>query len=119
MADSNLYNEKFGAFLRRKRLEHGYTQQQLADKLGKHKTTIHRYECGEMLPDDSMNELIREILDIDLLEYYSAREGWAGNRSRLTEELTRIKEEYIKDKNDIYDLPELVNSKKITDIFKR
>ena len=117
MANSNLYNIKFGAFLKKKRLEHGYTQQKLADKLGVHKTTVARYESGKFMPDDSVSESIRRILSINVLEYYGAKEGWNGNKARVCMEYNMIDKDYNRENNGIFELADYDKHQKINNIF--
>ena len=64
MADSNLYNEKFGAFLRRKRLEHGYTQQQLADMSGTTRETVSRI-CSMLVKANAIAMTGKDIVIFD------------------------------------------------------
>ena len=45
MTDSE--NKKIGEWLCEKRKEHGYTQQQIADKLGMAKSMVSRWENGK------------------------------------------------------------------------
>ena len=51
MKEQKINPEMIGANLRRIRMEHGDTQQKVADLLGYGVTTIANYESGYRLPD--------------------------------------------------------------------
>lgn len=61
--------ERIGANLRRLRLEHGETQQQLGEFLGYGATTIANYESGYRLPDLETFFRIAIRYDADLQDF--------------------------------------------------
>ena len=51
---------------------HGYSQDELADKIGVTRQTLSKYETGESLPDIERCKLLADVLDItldDLVSY--------------------------------------------------
>lgn len=51
---------------------HGYSQDELADKIGVTRQTLSKYETGESLPDIERSKLLADVLDItldDLVSY--------------------------------------------------
>ena len=60
--------KKIGAFIAFNRKKKGYTQEQLAEKLGVTNKTISRWENGHYMPDLSLLEPLSKELDITLNE---------------------------------------------------
>ena len=60
--------KKIGAFIAMNRKKKGYTQEQLAEKLGVTNKTISRWENGHYMPDLSLLEPLSKELDITLNE---------------------------------------------------
>ena len=60
--------EKIGRFIAKARKEKGYTQEQLAEKLGVSNRTVSRWENGKNMPDVSLFESLCEALDITVNE---------------------------------------------------
>ena len=60
--------KKIGAFIALNRKKKGYTQEQLAEKLGVTNKTISRWENGHYMPDLSLLEPLSKELDITLNE---------------------------------------------------
>ena len=60
--------EKIGRFIAKARKEKGYTQEQLAEKLGVSNQTVSRWENGKNMPDVSLFESLCEALDITVNE---------------------------------------------------
>ena len=59
-------SDKFGETLRRLRLYHNLTQEQLAKKLDLTKTTISCYESGKRTPNHETEEAIADYFNISL-----------------------------------------------------
>lgn len=61
------FNRKLGAFIRKKRLEKGWTQEILADKMGNNFQNISRIERGKLSPTLFWCSKLAEIFE---LEFY-------------------------------------------------
>lgn len=66
--------KKIGAFIAMNRKKKGYTQEQLAEKLGVTNKTILRWENGHYMPDLSLLEPLSKELDITLNELLAGEE---------------------------------------------
>lgn len=77
--------KKIGAFIAACRKEKGYTQQQLAEKLGVTNKTVSRWETGKYVPDFSLMRPLCEELGISLNELFSGE---------------RIEEEHLEEKSE-------------------
>lgn len=66
--------KKIGAFIAMNRKKKGYTQEQLAEKLGVTNKTISRWENGHYMPDLSLLEPLSKELDITLNELLVGKE---------------------------------------------
>lgn len=66
--------KKIGAFIEMNRKKKGYTQEQLAEKLGVTNKTISRWENGHYMPDLSLLEPLSKELDITLNELLAGKE---------------------------------------------
>ena len=66
--------KKIGAFIAMNRKKKGYTQEQLAEKLGVTNKTISRWENGHYMPDLSLLEPLSKELDITLNELLAGEE---------------------------------------------
>ena len=60
-------NNKTGEIIERYRKEKGYTQGELAKKLGVSNTAISKWEHGYNLPDIGLLEPLSKILGIDMM----------------------------------------------------
>ena len=67
---SNFDSKDFGERLKSYRLKKGLSQENVAASLGKSKTTISRYEKGELLPDVKDINKICELLEIYEADLY-------------------------------------------------
>lgn len=45
---------------------HGYSQEELADKIGVSRQTLSKYETGESLPDIEKCKIMADVLDVSL-----------------------------------------------------
>lgn len=45
---------------------HGFSQEELAEKIGVSRQTLSKYETGESLPDIERCKLLAEVLDVSL-----------------------------------------------------
>jgi transcriptional regulator with XRE-family HTH domain len=59
-------NMKFGDVVRNLRLERGWSQQELADKIGITKMTVSQYETGKRNPSFDRIELIADAFHVDM-----------------------------------------------------
>lgn len=66
--------KKIGAFIAMNRKKKGYTQEQLAEKLGVTNKTISRWENGHYMPDLSLLKPLSKELDITLNELLAGKE---------------------------------------------
>ena len=66
--------KKIGAFIAMNRKKKGYTQEQLAEKLGVTNKTISRWENRHYMPDLSLLEPLSKELDITLNELLAGEE---------------------------------------------
>lgn len=66
--------KKIGAFIAMNRKKKGYTQEQLAEKLGVTNKTISRWKNGHYMPDLSLLEPLSNELDITLNELLAGKE---------------------------------------------
>ena len=60
---------------------HGFSQDELADKIGVTRQTLSKYETGESLPDIERCRMLAEIFDVsidDLVNYDSGGSGSLG-----------------------------------------
>ena len=63
---------------------HGFSQDELAEKIGVSRQTLSKYETGESLPDIEKCKLLAEVLDVsldDLVNY---------DRENSNEKLTTV-----------------------------
>ena len=65
--------EKIGKFIQEKRKEKGYTQKELAQKLGVTDKAVSKWERGLGCPDVSILEILANELDISILELLKGR----------------------------------------------
>lgn len=56
--------ESFGALLKQRRKEYGYTQEELAEQVGCSGATIRKIEAGERRPSRQMAELLAQYLEV-------------------------------------------------------
>ena len=71
--------KKIGAFIAMNRKKKGYTQEQLAEKLGVTNKTISRWENGHYMPDLSLLEPLSKELDITLNELLAEKKSLKKN----------------------------------------
>ena len=64
---------KIGQFIAELRKEHGYTQEQLGDKIGVTNKTISRWETGMYLPPADTLLMISELFDVSINEILSGK----------------------------------------------
>ena len=78
--------KKIGAFIASCRKAKGYTQQQLAEKLGVTNKTVSRWETGKYMPDLSLLKPLCTELDITLNELLSGEKIDAEHAVNSSEE---------------------------------
>mgnify|MGYP001286345481 FL=1 len=61
--------EKIGKYIRKKRIEKGMTQQQLAEKIQVTEKAVSRWETGRGVPDISLLEPLAEELHVSVTNY--------------------------------------------------
>ncbi|CBK73146.1 Predicted transcription factor, homolog of eukaryotic MBF1 [Butyrivibrio fibrisolvens 16/4] len=59
-------NEKIGKLIKNARLSKGYTQKEIANKLGVTDKAVSKWECGKSFPDITMIESISRELGISV-----------------------------------------------------
>ncbi len=64
-----------GKFIAEERNRKGYTQKQLAEKLGISDKTISEWECGNEFPDASLIFPLCNELDIAVIDLLSGQQG--------------------------------------------
>lgn len=84
-----------GEKIKQARLEHGYTQEKLAELVSMHEKHISRIELGKYLPN--LNNLIRifQVLDIEISK--------CGLNFEVPKEKNQAKKEFIKLINNFSD----------------
>ena len=73
---------KIGEYLRDLRIEHGYNQEQIADKMGMVQKSISVHETKEALPDKLLQKYA-DIYNISLAELRNVEEEKFVNRAKL------------------------------------
>lgn len=66
--------EKIGKYIRKKRIEKGMTQQQLAEKIQVTEKAVSRWEIGRGVPDISLLEPVAEELHVSVTELLNGEE---------------------------------------------
>lgn len=66
--------EKIGKYIRKKRIEKGMTQQQLAEKIQVTEKAVSRWETGRGVPDISLLEPLAEELHVSVTELLNGEE---------------------------------------------
>lgn len=56
----------FSEIIKQLRLERGWSQQDVADRVGRNKMTISQYESGQRRPSFDMIEKLAEVFHVDL-----------------------------------------------------
>ena len=64
---------KIGQFIAELRKEHGFTQEQLGDKIGVTNKTVSRWETGTYLPPADALLMISELFDVSINEILSGK----------------------------------------------
>jgi len=59
-------NDKVGCLIREARISKGYTQKDVAEKIGLTDKAVSKWECGKSFPDITLIGAISQILDIDV-----------------------------------------------------
>ena len=93
MADFD--SKDFGERLRNYRIQKGLSQENVATSLGKNKTTVSRYESGEILPDVKDVSILCEILGIYEADLY-------GNNTNRTMQHNKSRNPFGTDKLYVY-----------------
>ena len=70
--------KKIGKYIRKKRIEKGMTQQQLAEKIQVTEKAVSRWETGRGVPDISLLEPLAEELHVSVTELLNGEEQGAG-----------------------------------------
>ena len=78
-------NEKFGAFLARRRKERGMTQKELAEKLYVSDKAVSKWERGLSLPDIALLQPMAEALGVSVTEMLRGEELRAGQTMTVRE----------------------------------
>ena len=79
---------KFYEYLTLFRKQQGYTQQEMAEKLGISRSTYTNYEKGNRTPDYALLEKISDILDCSLDELFGRKNPYVTNCDMIRENVT-------------------------------
>ena len=82
-----------GKFIAKKRKEHNFTQEQLAERLGVSNKTISKWETGKCLPDYSIVESLCRSLDITMAELLDGEEDEKSIHTYDNQQILKILEE--------------------------
>lgn len=96
--------KKIGSFLKELRKERGFTQEQIAEKLGVSGRTISRWETGSNMPDISLLVGIAELYEVTIPEIINGERKSENMREEVREVAEKMadyagveKEKIIKD----------------------
>ncbi len=93
-----LDQKRTGMFILELRKEKGYTQKQLADRIGVSDKAISRWETGRGLPDTSIMPALCEALSISVNELLSGErlslEDYSGKAEEIMVDLMKKTEDY-------------------------
>ena len=73
---------KFSEYLTALRRKNGYTQAQIAQRLGISRSSYANYENGNRSPNFEVLEQIADVLDCSLDELFGRHRGFSGNPTR-------------------------------------
>ena len=94
--------KKIGGFLRELRKSAGFTQEQVAEKLGISSRTISRWETGAYMPDISMLVDIAELYDVDIREIIDGERKEENMNSEVKEVAEKMADYSTMEKNNIF-----------------
>ncbi|MBQ2578664.1 MAG: helix-turn-helix transcriptional regulator, partial [Lachnospiraceae bacterium] len=94
-----LDQKRTGMFILELRKEKGYTQKQLADRIGVSDKAISRWETGRGLPDTSIMPALCEALSISVNELLSGErlslEDYSGKAEEIMVDFMKNKEDML------------------------
>ena len=93
--------KKTGNFLRELRKSTGFTQEQVAEKIGVSSRTISRWETGAYMPDISMLVDIAGIYDVDIREIIDGERKEDDMNSEVKEVAEKMADYSTMEKNNI------------------
>ncbi|MCR5213950.1 MAG: helix-turn-helix domain-containing protein [Eubacterium sp.] len=93
--------KKIGDFLRVLRKNTGFTQEQVAEKLGISSRTISRWETGAYMPDISMLVDIAEMYDVDIREIIDGERKDENMNSEIKEVAEKMADYSTTGKNNM------------------
>jgi len=93
--------KKIGNFLRVLRKNTGFTQEQVAEKLGISSRTISRWETGAYMPDISMLVDIAEMYDVDIREIIDGERKEENMNSEIKEVAEKMADYSTTGKNNM------------------
>ena len=79
-------NEKIGKFIAQVRNQMGFTQKELAEKIGVSDKTVSKWECGKSMPDISYLDSLCKALSINMNELISGQRLTETDYSSKAEE---------------------------------
>lgn len=74
-------NQKIGSFIAHLRKEQGFTQEQLAEKIGVSNRSVSRWENGNTLPDYSLLQHLATVLGVSLSELLTGQKLEGNSRT--------------------------------------
>lgn len=84
--------KKIGAFIKELRKGHGYTQQELAERLNVSDRSVSRWETGTNLPDLSLLVQIADLFEVDVRELIDGERKNEKIKNEIDEAIKRITE---------------------------
>jgi transcriptional regulator with XRE-family HTH domain len=93
--DSAAMAEQIAAAVRRLRKARGWTQQQLADAIGKHRSTVHLVEKGDRDHDLATIQKIADVLGVTIGEITGESSDEERGLSRTALRLAQIYDDLI------------------------
>lgn len=100
--------KKIGSFLKALRKEKGFTQEQLAEKLGVAGRTVSRWETASNMPDLSILIQLAEFYDIEIGEILDGERKDKNMDKELKETLTKVADYSKANKKKFADICSLV-----------
>jgi len=108
--------ENIGKNIRRLRLERGWTQQDLANKLGTTQKTVTAYECGTRYPTAEKIPVIANLFGVSINDLYGATvppKRRKAKNPRLWKRFQQVEQLPETDKRSVFRTIEGLLSKKI------
>lgn len=76
-------NKKIGAFIKRRRIEKGLTQQELGELVGVSFKSVSKWECGNSIPNISILRKLCEVLDVSIDELLEGKSNNFKTKNKI------------------------------------